>query len=138
MSLTNEDRNALMHLHLEKAHACLSEGEQLLALNSVSAAANRFYYAVFHAIHALFVVNGIYSKSHHGTNAQFHQHFIKTGTVEPKYGHFVAVMENMREKADYDVIYDVTREELEALKPIAYELIEKIEALLASKVIENK
>ena len=27
-------------------------------------------------------------------------------------------MENMREKADYDVIYDVTREDLEALKPL--------------------
>lgn len=133
MSLTNEDRNALMQLHLEKAHTCLSEGEQLLALGSVSAAANRYYYAVFHAIHALFVVNGIFSKSHHGTNAQFHQHFIKTGIIDPKYGHFVAVMENMREKADYDVVYDVSREELDALKPIAYELIEKIEALVGSE-----
>ena len=50
--------------------------------------------------------------------------------IDPKFGHFVALMENMREKADYDVIYDVTREDLEALKPIAYELIQKIEQLL--------
>jgi hypothetical protein len=42
-------------------------------------------------------------------------------------------MENMREKADYDVIYDVTREDLEALKPIAYELVEQIENLLNIK-----
>ncbi len=39
-------------------------------------------------------------------------------------------MENMREKADYDVIYDVTREDLEALKPVAYELVQTIEQLL--------
>ena len=88
---------------------------------------------VFHAIHALFVANGIYSKSHHGTNAQFHQHFIKTGIIDPKYGHFIAVMENMREKADYDVIYDVTCEDLEALKPTAYELVEQIQNLLNTK-----
>lgn len=130
MSLTNEDKKVLIQLHLEKAHSCLSDGEQLLNMNSVSAAANRFYYAVFHAIHALFVKNGIISKSHHGTNAQFHQQFIKTGIIDPKYGHFIAVMENMREKADYDVIYDVSREDLEALKPIAYDLIKTIELLL--------
>ena len=133
MSLTTEDRKVLTQLHLDKAHACITEGEQLLTLESVSAAANRFYYAVFHAIHALFVANGIVTKSHHGTNAQFHQHFIQTGILDSKYGHFLAVMENMREKADYDVIYNVTREDIEALKPIAYELIEQIEKLLLAE-----
>ena len=133
MSLTNEDKQILTQLHLDKAHLCLEEGEQLITLKSISAAANRFYYAVFHAIHALFVANGINSKSHHGTNAQFHQHFIKTGIVDPKFGHFIAVMENMREKADYDVIYDVSLDELEALKPLAYELVGIIEQLLPKK-----
>ena len=136
MGLTNEDRKVLVQLHLEKAHACLMEAEQLMALEAVSAAANRYYYAVFHAIHALFVKKGIQSKSHRGTNAQFHQQFIKTGIVDPKYGHFVAVMENMREKADYDVIYDVTREDIDALKPLAHEFVQLVEQLL--KAIENK
>ena len=130
MSLTNDEKKVLAQLHLDKAHACLKDGEQLLLMDSVSAAANRVYYAVFHAIHALFVTNGIQSKSHNGTIAQFNQQFVKTGLIEPKYGHFVAVMENMREKADYDVIYDVTREDLEALKPVSYELLTIIEQLL--------
>ena len=131
MSWTNEDKDILIRLHLEKSHACITDGEQLLSLGSVSAAANRFYYAVFHAIHALFVANGIYTKSHHGTNMKFHEHFIKTGIIEPKFGRFIAVMENMREKADYDVIYDVSREDLEALKPMTYELLEQIDKLLS-------
>ena len=131
MSLTDDDKKILTKLHLEKAHACLLDGEQLVAMDSISAAANRFYYAVFHAIHALFVANGINSRSHHGTNAQFHQHFIKTGLIDPKFGHFIALMENMREKADYDVIYDVSREDLEALKPLAYELVNQIEQILS-------
>ncbi len=130
MSLTNDDKKVLTQLHLDKAHACLKDGEQLLQLDSVSAAANRFYYAVFHAIHALFVTNGIQSKSHNGTIAQFNQQFVKTGLIDPKFGHFVALMENMREKADYDVIYDVTREDLEALKPVAYELLSITQNLL--------
>ena len=96
MGLTSEDRKVLLQLHLEKAHACLADAEQLMEMDSISAAANRYYYAVFHAIHALFVNKGIQSKSHRGTNAQFHQYFIKTGEIDPKFGHFVAVMENMR------------------------------------------
>ena len=130
MSLSEEDKQVLTHLHIEKAHTCLIDGEHLMALNSISAAANRFYYAVFHAMHALFVANGINSKSHRGTIAQFHQHFIATGIIDAKFGHFIAVMENMREKADYDVIYDVSREDLEALKPQAYELLDVIEKQL--------
>ena len=131
MSLTEEDKKVMIQLYLEKSHKCIDDAEQLLAMDSVSTAANRFYYAVFHAIHALFVANGLYSKSHHGTNAQFHLHFIKTGIIDPKFGHFVAVVENMREKADYDVIYDVEREELEALKPLVYELLQVVEKLLS-------
>jgi uncharacterized protein (UPF0332 family) len=130
MSLTNEDRTLLIQLHLDKARACLKDGEQLMQMDSISAAANRFYYAVFHTIHAIFVKNGIQVKSHNGTIAQFNQQFVKTGLIEPRFGHFVAVMENMREKADYDVIYDVTREDLESLKPLAYELLTIIEQLL--------
>ena len=102
-----------------------------MKIGSISAAANRFYYAVFHIVLALFVANGVISKTHHGMNAQFNQHFIQSGLIEPKFGRFLAVMENMREKADYDVIYDVSREDLEALKPLAYELVETIEKLLA-------
>lgn len=75
-------------------------------MESISAAANRFYYAVFHAIHALFVTIGIQSKSHNGTIAQFNQQFIKTGLIEPKYGHFVAVMENMRYNDSGNTHYD--------------------------------
>ena len=37
MSLNEEDRLVLTRLHLEKAHMCLVDGEQLLKIDSVSA-----------------------------------------------------------------------------------------------------
>lgn len=130
MSLSGDDKIVLTRLHLEKAHLYISDAEQLLALGSLSSAANRLYYAVFHALHALFVANGIASKSHHGTNSQFHQHFIKTGALDPRFGQFVSTLESMREKADYDVVYTISREDLDAMKPVACELINRIEVLL--------
>ena len=133
MSLKDEDRQIMVQLHADKAHACLADGEQLMNIGSISAAANRFYYAVFHIVHALFVANGIISKTHRGMNTQFNQNFILSGKIDPKFGHFLAVMENMREKVDYDVMYNVSREDLEALKPLAYELVKTIEMLLSQQ-----
>ena len=130
MSLSGKDKDILIHLHLEKAHQYMTDAEQLLATNSISSAANRLYYSVFHAIHALFVANGITTKSHHGTNSKFHQNFVKTGLLDSRFGQFVGVLEGLREKADYDVVYTVSRVELEAMQPIARELIGQIETLL--------
>ena len=130
MSLSGDDKELMARLHLEKAHTYLTDAEQLLALNSLSSAANRLYYAVFHAVHALFVAHGITTKSHHGTNAQFHQHFVKTGILAPRFGQFIAALESLREKADYDVVYNISRAELESMQPIARELVQQIESLL--------
>lgn len=130
MSLSGDDKTLLTRLYLEKSHMYMEDSERLIALGSLSSAANRLYYAVFHAVHALFVANGITSKSHHGTNTQFHQHFVKTGMFEPRFGRYIATLEVLREKADYNVMYNVSRSELEAMKPTAEELIKQIENVL--------
>ncbi|MBQ7531403.1 MAG: HEPN domain-containing protein [Paludibacteraceae bacterium] len=131
MSLEPENKAEMIRLHFEKAHQYLADAELLIASNSISSATGRLYYAVFHAVHALFVANGISSKTHHGMNALFNEHFVRTGLIDIKYGRLVALLENMREKADYDVVFDVKRNELETLKPAAYEFVQRIEQLLA-------
>ena len=133
MSLEYENRVEMVRLHLEKAHQNLTDAEILLASNSVSSATGRLYYAVFHAVHALFVANGISAKTHHGMNAQFNEHFVKTGVLDQRFGRIVALLENMREKAEYDVIFSISRDEYEALKPTAYELVQQIERLLSNE-----
>ena len=35
MSLTNEDKQVLMQLHLDKCHTCLADGEQLMEIDSI-------------------------------------------------------------------------------------------------------
>jgi len=50
--------------------------------------------------------------------------------ADSKFGRFVANMESLREKADYDVLFDVTQESLEKMKPLSYELVESVEQIL--------
>ena len=126
MSLSNEDRAIMKQLHLDKATMFLSEADELFAMNHLSTAANRYYYACFHAIHALFVENGITTRTHDGLNTLFGLHFVKKGLVEPRFGVFISKMESLRTKADYDVVYDVSAEDLTAMQPMARELVELI------------
>jgi len=130
MTLSQEDRITMRNLHLEKAHTFLADADTNFQNDALSTAASRYYYAVFHAIHALFVMDGIYSKSHEGLNSMFSLHYVKANKLDAKFGRFVAIMENLREKADYDVLFDVTKETLDIMKPQTYELIEAVEMYL--------
>ena len=127
MSLDNQNRAEMIRLHIEKVHQNLADADLLYDSGSISAATGRLYYSVFHAVHALFIANGIVAKTHHGMNHQFNDRFVKTGLFDPIFGRLIARLENMREKAEYDVVFTISRDQYEAIKPTAIELIEQIE-----------
>lgn len=132
MTLSTEDKILMRDLHLEKARVFLTDADNNFSNGALSTAASRYYYAVFHAIHALFVMDGIYAKSHDGLTSLFSLHYIKTNRLDAKFGRFVSIMENLREKADYDVLFDVTQEALERMKPQSHELLAAVEQVLLS------
>jgi len=131
MSLGNEEKRTLSGLHMSKAKECLRDSEIALSNQSLSMAANRLYYACFNAIHALFVMQGVYSKTHEGLNVLFNLHYVKTGIFDIKFGAFLNHMENLREKADYNVVYEVCNDDIDQMKPVVYELVQKVEELLS-------
>lgn len=57
-------------------------------------------------------------------------HFIKTGIIEDRLGAFLTRMEQLREKGDYNCIFDVTKDELLSFVDPAQELIAKIKQLV--------
>lgn len=61
MGLTNDERISLVELRLDKARRFIKEAEQMLSLSLWDLAANRFYYACFHAAQALLVSYGFVS-----------------------------------------------------------------------------
>ena len=54
-----EDKKALSQARMEHAAECLSAAESLLASGSYKSAANRSYYAVFHAMRAVLAFDEI-------------------------------------------------------------------------------
>ena len=85
------------------------------------------YYAVFHAVNALLINDGLYVNTHHGSHALFHLHYIKTGKMPIEYARLYSQLQTMREESDYNCVYEVEPEELkQRIKP-AQQFIEDIE-----------
>ena len=62
------------------AHAddCLREAELLLAADEYKGAANRSYYAAFHSLRAVLILDDFDSKKHSGIIAKFRENYLKT------------------------------------------------------------
>jgi len=126
MSLTDEERTTLVELEMEKAEKTFSEIEILVNAGLWSTAANRLYYAVFHAVSALLIKDGHKVQTHQGTHIGFGLYYVKTGIFPPEYGRFYNQLQTLREQSDYNCVYDVDPEELKSKIQPAKDIIEKI------------
>lgn len=133
MSLTNEERKTLVTLELKKARETYDEIGILTAANRWGGAANRLYYAVFHAVSALLINDGIQVNSHKGSHATFSLNYIKTGVLPKEYGRLYSQLQTMREESDYNCVYDVEPDELLSRIEPAKQLIDDIEKLITKR-----
>lgn len=134
MTMEAEGIKALVGLQLEKAHRFLAQADEMYSMQYWDLAANRYYYACYHAVQGLFIANGLpATKKHSGTVTQFSLHFVKTGKDETTYGSFLARMMQLRQKADYNCAYDISEKDLAEQVSLSKDFIKKIEELLAGK-----
>lgn len=134
MSLNDEERKTVVELELEKADQTFEEIEILANAGRWSGAANRLYYAVFHAVNALLISDGHQTNTHKGSHAVFALHYIKTGLFPSEFGRLYNNLQTMRENSDYNCVYNVTEQEIRDGIIPARQLIEKIKRYIA----ENK
>ena len=128
------DANLLIKLQKEKAHRFLQEADDMVQQKRWSLAANRFYYACYHIVHAIFITRGITTKTHDGTLTELGKHFILTGQLDKKYGRFYARMIQLRIKADYNSIAEVTEAEVLEMAPLSREFVTAVESLINNNV----
>jgi len=130
MSLSNEERATLVALELKKARETYEDISILLNANRLNGAANRMYYAVFHAVCALLINDGHQVNTHKGSHALFNLNYIKTGILPKEYGLLYNQLQTMREESDYNCAYDVDIDELQQRLEPAKSFIDNIEKLI--------
>lgn len=134
MSLSDNDRRIMVKLQMEKANRFLNQARMVSDMQQWDLAANRYYYACFHAVQALFIHNGLASKTHSSMLSQFGLHFIKTGIIEDRLGGFLTRMEQLREKGDYNCLFSISEEDLKNIIAPANELIGVITKLVGYRI----
>ena len=119
----------LISLQKEKSHRILDQAEEMVTLRHWDIAANRYYYACYHMVQALFIKYGISTKTHDGCLSELGKHFILTGKLDKKHGKFFGRMVQLRHKADYNSVADVKETEIMEMIPLSKSFIADVEAL---------
>ena len=92
--------------------------------------ANRLYYAVFHGVTSLLIKDGHKVTTHKGVIMSFGLYYVTTGIMTDNEGRLYSQLQTIREKADYNCIYQVEKAEVEKMMPLAKQLLEKIGTLV--------
>ena len=138
MSLTFDERKAVVDFRIEKARRAFEQAQGVVELQYWETIANRLYYAAYNAVSAMLIAYGYMAHSHDGVIHLFGQHFVKPGIVDVKDGKLYHQLFTMRLTGDYDDTYGLTSEDVLPLIEPASELIEKAISIATKKITESQ
>ncbi len=118
---------------IERSKDCLREAKLLLDNGEYRGAANRAYYAAFHALRAVLALDDFDSKKHSGIISKFRETYIKTGRFTPEMSDTISSLFRIRSASDYDDFYIASKADVEAQYQRAEKLVAEIERYLATK-----
>lgn len=132
MSLSDEERKAVVGLEYEKSTDTFSKIDILAEQGMWDIVANRLYYSAFHAVLALLINDGHKTSTHRGTSALLGMHYVKTGILTPEEGRMFSRLQTMRDEADYNCAYKASEEDVKPYISQVGDFIAKIKTLLTA------
>ena len=137
MSLSQEERRAVVEFRVEKAFRAYEQAKGVLGLKYWETIANRLYYAAYNAVSALLIANGDTAQTHSGVIHLFGLHFVKTGIISSDMGRLYHSLFTMRQTGDYDDTYGLTEQDVLPYVEPTGQLIEQV-SVLAKQLIEEE
>ena len=102
----------LSDCRLEQAKRCIKSARVLVADNDYKGAANRSYYAIFHCMRSVLVLDGVDFSKHSGVLAYFRKQYIKTGIFDIELSDIIGEAFDIRNDSDYDDYYIISKEDV--------------------------
>ena len=130
MTLSREERDAIVAHRLQKAHDTFTEVKGIVEMNYWHAAANRLYYACYYAVSGLLIKHGYTARSHGGIFGLFGKHFVATGIVSNEQNKLYRKLFNLRLGGDYDDWFGIEEEDIKPLLEPAQKFIAELEQLI--------
>ena len=107
-----EEKKSLSGVRFEHALECLDAAKYLLENGNYKSAANRSYYAVFHAMRSVLAFDEVDMKHHSGIISEFRKRYIKEGVFENKLSQIISVLFDTRTESDYDDFFVISKAEV--------------------------
>lgn len=123
----------LANYRLERAKEMLYAAEDNLRISQWKTALNRSYYAIFHAMRAVNILDGFDSSKHSGVIAYFTQNYLKTQKLDRELSKIIKEASYLREKSDYDDFYIASKAETEKQVENAKLFCDKVEQYLEER-----
>ena len=101
----------LSHYRFQRALEDLETARENLNAGRYKASVNRSYYAIFHGMRAVVVLKEFDSSKHSGIIGFFNRNFVKEEIFDRGISKIVDGAFRLREKADYDDFYVVSRQQ---------------------------
>ena len=136
MSLSASERSIIVTREIEKADRTFDDVLFCMKEGKWEAAANRLYYALFHAMSALLISDGFQVKSHRGVLAMFGEHYVKTEIFAKKDGSLLSDLVIMRDNADYNCFFEANKEKLQPYIEPTELLLTKIKKYISNYSVE--
>ncbi len=127
----------LARYRLERAKQDLKDTELLYKNNSLLAANNRAYYAIFHAIQAVLALERIDFKRHKDVIGYFNKNYVNTEVFSRTIGRKIGQAFQIREDSDYDYKFIPEIEQTEYQLDTAKELIRLVKEYINKKEKEE-
>lgn len=97
---------------------------------SLRSVMNRLYYAMFYAVLALLQDKQAGTSKHSGAISLFDREFIKTEIFDKKFSKALHRAFELRQKGDYMEQTEVTKQDIDEIRPEAVEFVERAESYL--------
>lgn len=107
------DRKELSMYRFEQAAQCISSAKLLSKTGDFRGAANRSYYAIFHAMRSVLALDGVDFSKHSAVSAYFRKTYIKTGVFEVEMSDIISMSFEMRSNSDYDDFYVISKADVD-------------------------
>jgi uncharacterized protein len=125
------NQQELSSYRLSQARDSLREADVLqreeMNLRSVM---NRLYYAMFYAVLALLQTKQLGTSKHSGAIALFDREFVKPGIFPKELSKALHRAFELRQKGDYLEEAEITSADVEEVRPLAGEFVDKAESVI--------
>ena len=105
----------------------------LLTGERYRSAANRAYYAIFHAMRAVLALDGVDMKHHSGIISEFRKRYIKTAIFDASLSGIISELSSVREGSDYNDFFVVSKAETIGQMQAAEEFLAEIQSYLGTQ-----